>query len=163
MNPTGQSQSSAAQWVVFLLDEQRYALSLARVDHVVRMAAYTPLPKAPEIISGLVNVHGDLIPVVNLRKRFRLPERLPSPQDQLMIVHSTRRTLALAVDAVDTIVSFPEADLTSPEKLVPGLGFLRGVIRLPNNDILLVNDLDSFLSLDDETELDAVHPAEQTR
>jgi purine-binding chemotaxis protein CheW len=61
--------------VIFTLDEQRYALHLAAVERVVRMVELTSLPKAPEIVLGVVNVRGRVVPVVNLRKRFGLAER----------------------------------------------------------------------------------------
>ena len=63
------------QLVVFALDDQRYALHLSAVDRVVPMVRVTPLPKAPDIVIGVVNVQGRVIPVINMRRRFRLPER----------------------------------------------------------------------------------------
>ena len=61
--------------VVFALDEQRYALHLLAVERVVRAVEVTALPEAPEIVLGVVNVKGRIVPVINVRRRFRLPER----------------------------------------------------------------------------------------
>jgi purine-binding chemotaxis protein CheW len=58
------------QLVVFAFDEQRYALHLSAVERIVRMVEITPLPKAPEIVLGVVNVQGRIVPIVNIRKRF---------------------------------------------------------------------------------------------
>ncbi|MBF8302857.1 MAG: cheW40H-4 [Candidatus Dadabacteria bacterium] len=58
------------QLVVLTLDEQRYALHLSAVERIVRVVEVTPLPKAPEIVLGVVNVQGQIIPVINIRKRF---------------------------------------------------------------------------------------------
>ena len=63
------------QLLVFALGDQRCALYLPVVDRVVRMVEITPLPKAPDIVLGVVNVHGEVIPVINVRKRFGLPQR----------------------------------------------------------------------------------------
>ncbi len=61
------------QYVVFTLDEQRYVLHLSAVKRIIRVVEITPLPKAPDIVLDVVNVEGQIIPVVNIRKRFRLP------------------------------------------------------------------------------------------
>ena len=66
--------NSSVKIVLFTLDEQRYALALPSVDRVVRVVDVTPLPKAPAIVLGVVNIHGDIVPVYDLRKRFRLPK-----------------------------------------------------------------------------------------
>src|SRR5277367_233894 len=71
----GSAGSQASHLVVFDLEEQRYALRLSAVEQVVRAVEITPLPKAPEIIRGVVNVHGRVVPVYHIRARFRLPER----------------------------------------------------------------------------------------
>jgi len=71
--------------VVFTLDEQRYALRLSAVERIVRVVEVPPLPKAPEIVLGIVNVQGRVLPVVNIRRRFRLPEREAGLRDQLIL------------------------------------------------------------------------------
>src|SRR5712675_257312 len=62
------------QLVVFALDAQHYALPLTGVQRVVRMVEVTPLPKAPEIVLGVIDVKGHIIPVMSIRNRFGLPE-----------------------------------------------------------------------------------------
>ena len=86
--------------IVFTLDDQRYALPLPAADRVVRMAAITPLPNAPGIILGVVNFQGRVIPVINVRRRFCLPEREIALTDQLVVAHTARRPVALVADAV---------------------------------------------------------------
>src|SRR5690606_3632886 len=113
------------------------------------MVALAPFPKAPPIVAGTVNLHGELVPVLDVRQRFRLPQRPVSPDDQLLIVRSARRKLALIVQAVDPVVSIEQSLLIEPERMVPGLEFLRGVVALPEG-VVFVHDIDSFLSLEEE-------------
>jgi len=80
-----------AQLVVFTLDDRRYGLALSAVERAVRMVDVTPLPQAPQIVLGVVNVQGRVVPVVNLRRRFRLPERDFALADQLLIARTARR------------------------------------------------------------------------
>ncbi len=63
------------QYIVFILDSQRYALDLPAVERVERMVHITPLAGAPAIVLGIVNMHGRIIPVIDVRQRFNLPRR----------------------------------------------------------------------------------------
>jgi purine-binding chemotaxis protein CheW len=109
------------QLVVFTLEEQRYALYLSAVERIVRMVEITPLPKAPEIVFGVINVQGQVIPVVNIRKRFRLPEQELNLTDQLVIAHTSRLTVALVVDSVSSILECAEQEVIAAEKILPGM------------------------------------------
>jgi purine-binding chemotaxis protein CheW len=139
------------QLVVFTLDEHRYALSLSAVERAVRMVEITPLPKAPAIVLGAINLAGRIVPVLNIRKRFQLHERKPGLGDQLLIAR-TGRTVALAVDAVDSVVERSPDEVVAPPTIVPGLEYLAGVVKLADG-MLFIHDLDRFLSLDEEEAL----------
>lgn len=145
--------STEIELVVFTLDEQRYALELTRVERALPMVALAPFPKGPAIVEGVFNFRGTLVPVISLRRRFRLPERAARVGDQLLMVRTPRRGLALAVDRVENIVRVPTAEVTPPAELVPGLEFVRGVARL-REGIVFVHDLDTLLSLDEEAKID---------
>ena len=109
---------TASHLISLTLGEQRYALSLAQVERVIRALEITSLPKAPEIIMGVINVRGMVIPVINVRRRFHLPERRISPGDQIIISHTTRRRVALIVDEVFLPYSFTSASLPSARGIV---------------------------------------------
>lgn len=143
----------SSQYVVFTLEAQQYTLPLARVERVVPAAYVTPLPQAPAIILGVINVQGQIIPVINLRKRFRLPERELELSDQFIVGKTSRRLVALVVDTVLGVAEFPLHDITSGTHIAPGLGSIAGVIKTID-DVLLIHDLDSCLSLDEEQALD---------
>jgi purine-binding chemotaxis protein CheW len=107
----------AHQLVVFTMDEQRYALQLAAVERVVRMVEVTLLPQAPQIVLGVINAQGRIIPVVDIRRRFRLPARDIRLSDHLLIARTARRTVALALDAVTGIVEgSAQAVITAEER-----------------------------------------------
>jgi purine-binding chemotaxis protein CheW len=135
--------------LVFMLGDQRYALPLPAVDRVVRMVAITPLPEAPEIVLGAVNIQGRVIPVINMRRRFHLPEREIALTDQLVVAHTARRPVALVADAVLDVIACPAQGLIAAENIVPGIEYLAGVIKLEDG-LILIHDLDKFLSLEEE-------------
>ena len=142
------------QLLVFTLDAQRYALRLSAVERAVRMIEITPLPKAPEIVIGVVNVHGTFVPVLNIRKRFRLSEREPDLGDQLIIARTARRIVALVVDTVNDMVSLPSVEIVAPESILSQLEHLEGVVKL-DDGMVFIQDLDAFLSLEEEQALEA--------
>jgi len=141
--------------IVFALDRQRYALQLSMVDRVVRMVAITPLPKVPDIVLGVVNVQGRIIPVINMRRRFSLPEREIVLTDQLVVAHTSRRTVALVADAVLDVIASPAQSLIETEDILPKIEYVDGVIKLANG-MIFIHDLDSFLSLEEQNSLDQV-------
>lgn len=136
-------------FVVFYLDELRMALALPTVERVVRAVYFNPLPDAPQIVLGVVNVQGRVIPVVNMRKRFRLPDRETALTDWLVIAQTTRRPVALAVDSVAGVVEYPGPALIGAGDILPGLEYVTGVAKL-DDGLIFIHDLDRFLSLDEE-------------
>jgi len=142
------------QIVVFTLDEPRYALDLSTVERVVRAVAITPLPKAPEIVLGVINVQGQVVPVINVRKRFRLPEREMNLNDRFIIARTSRRVVALAADSVGGVLELENRQVASAGESLPFAEYLQGVAKLPG-DLVLIYDLDRFLALDEEQRLDA--------
>ena len=143
----------ADQYVVFILGDQRYALRLSAVDRVVRMVQITMLMSAPDVVLGIVNVQGRVLPVISLRQRFRLPEREIGLNDQLVVAHTARRTAALAVDAVTDVVDCSERELVAPQSIVSAAENLTGIIKREDG-LILVHDLDAFLSREEENFLD---------
>jgi purine-binding chemotaxis protein CheW len=146
------------QLVMFVLDDVAYALRLAAVERVARMASVTPLPKAPEIVMGIVNVRGRIIPVFDIRRRFRLPAREFAVTDQLVIVRTARRAAAVAADAVTGVREYSDEAVVKAEHVLPGLEYVEGVAKLADG-LVLIHDLDKFLSLEEEESLHRALPA----
>ena len=141
--------------IVFSLEDQRYALPLHEVERVVRMVAITPLPNAPDIIMGLVNFHGRVIPVINMRRRFGLPEREPSLSDTLIIAQTARRPVALVADAVLDVIACAVQNQIAAEDILAGVEYVEGVVKTTDG-LIFIHDLDRFLSLEEEDSLDRV-------
>lgn len=139
--------------LIFALEGQRYALPLAAVIRVVRAAALTPLPKAPEIVLGILDLHGEIIPVINLRKRFRLPERPICCEDQFLVARTPRFPVALAVDSTQGVAQRDPEAVVEPGEIVPGTGYLCGVTRSADG-LVLIHDLGTLLFPDEEQQIE---------
>ena len=139
--------------LVFALDEPLYAVELSAVERVVSAVEITPLPKAPEIVLGVINAHGRILPVLNIRKRFRLPTREMKLGDRFIIARTARRVVALVVDSVIDIRDVSNRQMMSAESSLPFTKYLKGVAKTEDG-LVLIYDLDQFLSLDEERTLD---------
>ena len=143
-----------SQWlVIFSLDDVHYALYLTVVDRVVPAVAVTRLPKAPDIVRGLINVRGSIIPLINVRKRFSLPERKLNLDDQIIIAQTSKRPVGLVVDRVLNIIEYSPEAIIPTASIVHGMSYVNGVIKIMD-EIILIHDLDTFLSLEEHSALD---------
>lgn len=139
---------------VFLIDGQRYALRVQAVERVLPMVAVSSLPKAPAIALGVINLHAAVIPVLDIRRRFALPQREYGIRSYLLLARTRRLTVALPVDEVVGVREVEAETITSPEAVLPGIGHVAGIVALPDG-LLLIHDLDTFLSLDEEQQVAA--------
>jgi purine-binding chemotaxis protein CheW len=151
--PAEQSSALPADWVVFSLNAGRYALPLGSVERIVRAVAITPLPSGPPIVLGVIDVQGRVLPVFDIRRRLGLPARELGLADQILIARSAHRTVALVVDAAQSVLQCAPSETIRADRIVTGLEHIQGVIRLPDG-LVLIHDLDLFLSAEESRALD---------
>ncbi|MFH0730313.1 MAG: chemotaxis protein CheW [Pseudomonadota bacterium] len=131
--------------LVFAMCDLRCGLPLSNVERILHAVEIKPLPKAPEIVMGLINLKGRIIPVLNLRKFFCLPETGITLNDHIIIAHTTSRPIAILVDNVLGVSEYNEWDILTPEALFPGIECLEGVAKL-GDGIIYIYSLDRLLS-----------------
>lgn len=141
------------QLLVFRAAEARYAVAVEAVERVVAMVKITPLPKAPEIVRGVVNFQQRIVPVVDLRVRFRLAPREPALSDRLVLARTARRTVALMVEHVEGVAECADERIFAARTVVPGAEHVDGLVDL-GDGLVLIQDLERCLSLDEQRALD---------
>lgn len=119
------------------------------------MVEVTPLPKAPEVVLGVIDVQGNILPVVSIRKRFGLAESEGSLSDQLVVADMGTRVVALVVNSVIGILEATAEEITEAQTIIPGAQYVEGIARL-QGEILFIHNLDRFLSPKEEQQLDGV-------
>ncbi len=139
--------------LVFRLGEQRYALPLAAVERIVRAVEVTPLPGAPAIVHGAIDVQGRVQPVLDMRQRFGLPPRDIAPGDQFVLARSAGRAVVLVIDEAQGVIEHPAGNIVGTAQIVPGVAHIQGVVKLEDG-LVLIHDLEKFFSLDEATALD---------
>lgn len=134
------------------------AVGLGDVREVQRAAALSPLPNAPAVIDGVLNLRGELIPVLNLRRRFRLPESALSPSEHFVIVRAGTRTVALRADRADDIVDAEAETLNGASANLPDVGSIAGAVKTESG-VVFVHDVAAFLTQAESVQLDAAFEA----
>ena len=144
---------TADQIVVFTIDELSYALFLNAVVKVIHAIEIRHLPKAPEIITGIINVKGQIIPVVDIRKLLGLAAREIDLDDRLIIADTGKRQVAILVDSVTGISDLVSGQMSFAGDTLSFAEHIKGVAKT-DDGLILIYDLDRFLSLDEEMELE---------
>ncbi len=137
------------RFVEFVIEDTRYGVDIDAVERVLPMVALTPLPQAPAIALGVINIHGEIVPVLNVRRRFGLPQREFGLEAKLLLAHTGTRRVALAVDDVLGPLELSRETVVSSDVVLPGIGHVAGIATLPDG-LLLIHDLETFLSLEEE-------------
>jgi|LQYC01.1.fsa_nt_gi purine-binding chemotaxis protein CheW len=153
LNGVADPMNELKDLVIFSLENRHFGLHLSTVERIVRAVEVTPLPKAPEIVFGIINMQGRIIPVLNIRKRFCLPEKEIEPRDQFIIANTSKRPVALVVDSVIGLIQHPGQEIISAGEILPTIDYVEGVIKI-KGDIILIHNLEKFLSLEEEKTLD---------
>lgn len=139
--------------LVFELGEHRFALRAPDVSELLRAVTVVPLPEAPPVIEGVINVRGAVVPVLDLRARFRLPARPIDPRDHLILSWAGERLVAIRADRA-VALEWLEADaIEAPADIASGTRALTGIAKVADG-LLLIQDLRAFLTQTETGSLD---------
>lgn len=141
--------------LVFQLDDRRCALQLSDVHEIILAMASTPLPGAPDVVTGVINVRGELAALLDIRPRFGLAPRPPQSTDHFILSRSGGRLVAICVDRAVELISIPSHDIEAAQELAESARYISGIARVPDG-LILICDLGKFLS---RAETDALKAA----
>lgn len=143
----------ASEILVFEVAGVHYALPVGSVEEILRAVAIVPLPQAPPVIEGLIDVRGSVVPVLDLRSRFRLPPRAVRPSDHLILAHAGPRRVAVRADRAVDLVRLDPARVEEASRVVPAAEFVAGIAKL-SDGLVLIHDLGGFLTQAEAERLD---------
>jgi len=146
MNPAEAGAKETVSFVVFRLDGERFALSLDQVKIALRMVSFTPVPDAPPWVIGVIDLHGRVIPVTDLRERLGHPAKEPHLNDRLLVMSLAERTFALVVDEVKEVLELPVSEVETPPDPLGDSRYLRAVVRREDGLILILDAVQLFPS-----------------
>ena len=144
---------SPMRWVLMMVDGQTYALPLAAVDRILRMVEVTPLPGAPDVVEGVINIQGEVVPVVSIRRRLGFTHRRVEISDSLVVAHARNRRLAVIAESVLGVVERSSDDWVSASVIAHGNRYIEGLLKT-GDGLVLIPDLGKFFSFEEESALE---------
>lgn len=139
--------------LVFRLGQHRFGLPLADIVEVVPAVAVTPFPGAPDVVEGVIDVRGQVVPVLDIRARFRIPPNPLEPSDHFVLARVGGRRFALRANEALDLVRIPEEAITPSVSVVPETDLIAGVARLADG-LVLIHDLRKFLTEEESLRID---------
>lgn len=132
------------QLVFFGLNDDLYGIDTQGVKGISLMEDITPIPRTKPYIEGILNLRGQIIPIVCLRKRLGLPERLESKETRIIIVEAEDLRVGLIVDNVSEVTSIAASSITPAPEMVAA-SHVAGVCHY-NNELVVVLDLQQLFA-----------------
>jgi purine-binding chemotaxis protein CheW len=129
------------QLVTFILDDVDYGIDILSVHEIMRMPNIARLPNAPPFIKGVINLRGNVIPVVDVRERFGFPVAEITDLTRIIVIETMEKLVGLLVDNVHQVVRLPESNVDPPAELVEGVSevFIKGIGRLNKRLVVILN------------------------
>ena len=138
--------TGSMQLVSFHLADETYGIEITKIREIILMGEITRIPQTPHYVKGLINLRSTVIPVIDLRARFGLPENKLTGESRIMVLHVGTRTIGIIVDAVSEVLRVANAEIAPPPPTVAGLGqeYLTGLVKL-EKQLLILLDIDKIL------------------
>ena len=146
-------EDPVVQWVTFVLNNETYGIEVLHVQEVLKVIEITPVPGSPEFVLGVINLRGNVVTVVDTRKRFGLPPIKTSESSRVIIIESGEQVVGLMVDSVAEVVYLHASEI----ERVPTIGreeqarYIQGV-RSRDDGLLILVDIDRLIANEDQQE-----------
>jgi purine-binding chemotaxis protein CheW len=142
--------SDQNQLVTFQLGEELYGINIMDVKEIVRVQEIRSIPNAPVYVEGIFNLRSEIIPIINLHKRFRLKKILNSEEDELLsgfiIIDIDGMKLGVIIDRVSRVVTIEKEEIQPPPQMLSGIGaeYIQGVVRQEQGYLIILDIRDLF-------------------
>lgn len=135
------------KYLTFFLDGQSYGLDIQYVLEIISMQRITKVPKVPGYISGLINLRGKAMPVIDMRERFHKMPKEYDKKNCIIVVELDGVTVGLIVDGVDEVEEIPDSGVSNPPRIEwdYSSNFLKGVFKR-NDEVRMLLDCDKVLN-----------------
>jgi purine-binding chemotaxis protein CheW len=142
------------QLVSFTLAKELYGIEITKVREIILITDITRIPETPNFLKGLINLRSMVIPVIDLRVRFGMPEGETTDESRIMVLQAGGKTIGIVVDAVSEVLRVKQDQISPPPPTVAGLGreYLSGLVKL-DEKLLILLDIDKIFN---EEEMSAI-------
>jgi purine-binding chemotaxis protein CheW len=134
------------QLVTFKLGKEEFGVDIMKVQEIIKIPPVTFVPRAPRFIEGVINLRGNVIPVISLKERFKMEITGSTNDARIIVIQVNGRTMGVIVDQVTEVIRIPEDAIEPPPPVAVGIdsGYLRGVGKIEDRLIVLL-ELDTII------------------
>jgi purine-binding chemotaxis protein CheW len=142
--------TESTQLVTFQLGEELYGVNIMDVKEIVRVQSIRGIPNAPAYVEGIFNLRSEIIPIINLHKRFHIRKLITSEEDELLsgfvIIDLDGMKLGIIIDKISRVVTIEKDDVQPPPQMFSGIGaeYITGVVRQENGYLIILDIRDLF-------------------
>lgn len=136
------------QMVIFKLGNEEYAVGIAAIEGIIKLQAITKLPHAADYVVGVTNLRGNIVPVIDLKIRLRLPQTEPTIDSRIIVAILKDSKVGMIVDAVSQVIDIEDKNIeTAPPMATASIdaSFIQGIVKV-ENDLVILLDLENVLS-----------------
>ncbi len=147
-------QETTLQMINFMVGGEEYAVDIQKVREVIYMREITPLPRTLPFVKGIINLRGEVIPVIDLREKFGLDHDAYTSQTNVIIVETSGKCMGVVVDRVSHVIRLSSGELAPPPPLIGGLSgaYVLGVGKLQDRFVVVL-DIEKILTTAEMIEL----------
>ena len=139
------------KYLTFSLGKEIYGIDIKVVIEIIGIQAITEVPEVPDYVKGIINLRGKIIPVVDMRLRFRRDFRAYNDRTCVVVIEVKEVLIGLIVDGVSEVLAIPEANVVPPPALKASQNkYIRGIGKTGENVTLLIDWDRLFSEVDEE-------------
>lgn len=129
------------QYVVFKINEQYYAIDIFKVKIIERISDFTRVPNSPSYIKGIINLRGDVVPVVDLRARFSMESKIDKENSRIIIIRLEELIVGLIVDSSSEVISLEQGDIDPPPSVAASkeYDYISGIGKVDERMIMILD------------------------
>jgi len=141
------------KFLTFCLGNEFYGIEIKYVTEIIGVQPITEIPEMPEYIKGIINLRGKIIPVMDVRLRFRKPYREYNDRTCIVVIDIREVSIGLIVDSVSEVISIPDEEIVAPPNVTKeGNRYIKGIGKV-GSEVKLLLDSDKLLT---ETDLETI-------
>ena len=135
--------SHAGKYLTFVLGAEQYGVEIVKVREILGVLPITPMPQAPHYVKGVINLRGRVIPVIDTRTKFGMPERESTSETCIIVVDVASKSIGLLVDTVKEVMDISEGQIEPPPRFGAGAGneFVCGLGKI-GDQVKILLDID---------------------
>lgn len=161
MEPTKRTQKRASnRFLTFYLEDEVYGVHISDVKEIIAMMKTTPVPKTPKFIKGVMNLRGNIIPVVDMRLKFDMPSIPPHMYTAIVIIKLAEKLIGFIVDKVEEVINVEDEHLSLPPEFGGHIDtkFIKNMAQHKQKVVMILD----LLALFGEDELNMVQNLSKT-